>query len=157
MARILITSALPYINGIKHLGNLVGSQLPADLFARYNRGRGNEVMFICATDEHGTPAELAAAKAGQPVAEYCAELHDVQVDIAKRFGLSFDYFGRSSSPQNHRMTQHFAGKLADNDLIEEWNLSASTPPKTASAPSARCLIASLVHWISRLPNTGCAR
>ena len=74
MARILITSALPYINGIKHLGNLVGSQLPADLFARYNRGRGNEVMFICATDEHGTPAELAAAKAGQPVAEYCAEL-----------------------------------------------------------------------------------
>ena len=119
MARILITSALPYINGVKHLGNLVGSQLPADLFARYNRGRGNEVMFICATDEHGTPAELAAAKAGQPVAEYCAELHDVQADIAKRFGLSFDYFGRSSSPQNHRLTQHFAGKLADNDLIEE--------------------------------------
>ncbi len=119
MARILITSALPYINGIKHLGNLVGSQLPADLFARYNRGRGNEVMFICATDEHGTPAELAAAKAGQPVAEYCAELHDVQADIAKRFGLSFDYFGRSSSPQNHRLTQHLAAKLADNDLIEE--------------------------------------
>ena len=61
MARILITSAIPYINGIKHLGNLVGSQLPADLFARYMRGRGHEVMFICATDEHGTPAELAAA------------------------------------------------------------------------------------------------
>ena len=119
MARILITSALPYINGIKHLGNLVGSQLPADLFARYNRGRGHEVMFICATDEHGTPAELAAAKAGQPVAEYCAELHDMQADIARRFGLSFDYFGRSSSPQNHRLTQHFAAKLADNDLIEE--------------------------------------
>ncbi len=119
MARILITSALPYINGVKHLGNLIGSQLPADLFARYNRGRGNEVMFICATDEHGTPAELAAAKAGQPVAEYCAELHDVQADIAKRFGLSFDYFGRSSSPQNHRLTQHLAAKLAENGLIEE--------------------------------------
>ena len=67
MARILITSAIPYINGIKHLGNLVGSQLPADLFARYMRARGHEVMFICATDEHGTPAELAAAKAGKPV------------------------------------------------------------------------------------------
>jgi len=65
MARILITSAIPYINGIKHLGNLVGSQLPADLFARFNRAIGNEVMFICATDEHGTPAELAAAKAGK--------------------------------------------------------------------------------------------
>ncbi|MCB1358486.1 MAG: class I tRNA ligase family protein, partial [Maritimibacter sp.] len=50
MARILVTSALPYINGIKHLGNLVGSQLPADLYARYQRARGHEVMFICATD-----------------------------------------------------------------------------------------------------------
>ena len=58
MARILIT-ALPYINGI--VRQPVGSQLPADLYARHNRGRGNEVMFLCATDEHGTPAELAAA------------------------------------------------------------------------------------------------
>ncbi len=119
MARILITSAIPYINGIKHLGNLVGSQLPADLFARYNRARGNEVMFLCATDEHGTPAELAAAKAGKPVDAYCAEMHDVQADIAQRFGLSFDHFGRSSSPQNHRLTQHFAGRLADAGLIRE--------------------------------------
>ena len=60
MERILITSAIPYINGIKHLGNLVGSQLPADLYARYMRARGHEVLFLCATDEHGTPAELAA-------------------------------------------------------------------------------------------------
>ncbi|MCL4108763.1 UNVERIFIED_CONTAM: hypothetical protein GTU68_049104 [Idotea baltica] len=117
--RILITSAIPYINGIKHLGNLVGSQLPADLFARYMRGRGREVLFLCATDEHGTPAELAAAKAGKPVADYCAEMHGVQADIAKGFGLSFDHFGRSSSPENHALTQHFAGKLAENGLIEE--------------------------------------
>ena len=59
MKKILITSALPYINGIKHLGNLIGSQLPADVYARYMRARGNKVLFICATDEHGTP-ELAA-------------------------------------------------------------------------------------------------
>ena len=119
MARILITSAIPYINGIKHLGNLVGSQLPADLFARFNRAIGHEVMFICATDEHGTPAELAAAKAGKPVAEYCAEMHGVQAEIAKGFRLSFDHFGRSSSQRNHRLTQHFAGKLAENGLIRE--------------------------------------
>lgn len=119
MARILITSAIPYINGIKHLGNLVGSQLPADLYARYMRARGHEVMFICATDEHGTPAELAAAKAGKPVAEYCAEMHDIQSEIADGFRLSFDYFGRSSSPQNHALTQHFAGQLAANGLIEQ--------------------------------------
>lgn len=119
MARILITSAIPYINGIKHLGNLVGSQLPADLFARYMRARGHEVMFICATDEHGTPAELAAAKAGKPVEDYCAEMHEVQKDLARGFRLSFDHFGRSSSQRNHRLTQHFAGKLDENGLIRE--------------------------------------
>ena len=119
MARILVTSALPYINGIKHLGNLVGSQLPADLYARYMRQRGHEVLFLCATDEHGTPAEIAAAKAGEPVAEYCARMHRVQADIAAGFRLSFDHFGRSSSPQNRALTQHFAGRLADAGLIEE--------------------------------------
>ena len=119
MARILITSAIPYINGIKHLGNLVGSQLPADLFARFNRAMGHEVMFICATDEHGTPAELAAAKAGKPVEEYCAEMHIVQKDLAAGFRLSFDHFGRSSSQRNHRLTQHFAGRLAEAGLIAE--------------------------------------
>ncbi|PZX12922.1 methionyl-tRNA synthetase [Palleronia aestuarii] len=119
MDRILITSAIPYINGIKHLGNLVGSQLPADLHARYHRGRGREVMFLCATDEHGTPAELAAAKAGKPVAEYCAEMWQVQKDLSDGFRLSFDMFGRSSSPQNRTLTQHFAGRLFDAGLIEE--------------------------------------
>ncbi|MBO6897365.1 MAG: methionine--tRNA ligase [Shimia sp.] len=119
MARHLITSALPYINGIKHLGNLVGSQLPADLFARYMRARGHEVLFLCATDEHGTPAELAAAKAGKDVADYCAEMHAVQSEIAEGFRLSFDHYGRSSSPENHALTQHFAGRLADMGLIRE--------------------------------------
>ncbi|WP_422072559.1 methionine--tRNA ligase [Tranquillimonas rosea] len=119
MSRYLITSAIPYINGIKHLGNLVGSQLPADLYARYLRQRGHEVMFLCATDEHGTPAELAAAKAQQPVAEYCAEMHKVQKGLSDGFRLSFDKFGRSSSPQNRELTQHFAGRLYDAGLIEE--------------------------------------
>lgn len=119
MARHLITSAIPYINGIKHLGNLVGSQLPADLYARYLRERGHEVMFICATDEHGTPAELAAKKAGKPVQVYCAEMHEVQAGIAQNFGLSFDHFGRSSSERNHILTQHFAGKLDENGWISE--------------------------------------
>ncbi len=119
MARILITSALPYINGIKHLGNLVGSQLPADVYARYARARGHEVLFICATDEHGTPAELAAAKSGESVADFCARLWGVQKALADGFRLSFDHYGRSSSPQNHRLTQHFAGQLADAGLISE--------------------------------------
>ena len=86
MNRTLITSALPYINGVKHLGNLIGSQLPSDVYARFCRAKGHEVMFICATDEHGTPAELAAAKAGKNVADYCMEMHDVQFELATDFG-----------------------------------------------------------------------
>ena len=119
MSRILITSALPYINGIKHLGNLAGSMLPADVFARFQRAQGRDTLFICATDEHGTPAELAAAAAGQDVADYCTEQHKLQKNIALRFGLSFDWFGRSSSPQNRDLTQHFASVLEGQGLIEE--------------------------------------
>ncbi|MEO0992311.1 MAG: methionine--tRNA ligase [Pseudomonadota bacterium] len=119
MARILITSAIPYINGVKHLGNLIGSMLPADAYARYMRARGHEVMLICATDEHGTPAELAAAKAGKSVAEYCAEMWTVQKNLGDGFRLSFDHFGRSSSERNHRLTQHFARRLAEAGLIRE--------------------------------------
>jgi len=119
MARHLITSAIPYINGIKHLGNLVGSQLPADLYARYLRGRGHEVLYLCATDEHGTPAELAAAKAGKPVDAYCAEMWAVQKRLSDGFRLSFDHFGRSSSRQNRELTQHMAARLHAAGLIAE--------------------------------------
>jgi len=119
MSRFLITSALPYINGVKHLGNLVGSMLPADAYARFQRARGTEVLFICATDEHGTPAELAAHEAALPVEEYCAKMHDLQNDLGDRFGLSFDLFGRSHSPQNHEITQHFYHQLDKNGFLEE--------------------------------------
>jgi methionyl-tRNA synthetase len=111
MSRILITSALPYINGVKHLGNLVGSMLPADVFARFQRARGRETLYICATDEHGTPAELAALEAGQDVRTYCAEQHEIQKDLGERFGLSWDFFGRSSAQPNHELTTHFARVL----------------------------------------------
>ncbi|MEE3099938.1 MAG: class I tRNA ligase family protein, partial [Pseudomonadota bacterium] len=119
MTRILVTSALPYINGIKHLGNLVGSQLPADAYSRVMRQRGHEVLFICATDEHGTPTELAAAKAGKTPAAFCDEMHEVQARIADGFRMSFDHFGRSSSARNHQLTQHLSGRLAEAGLIEE--------------------------------------
>lgn len=119
MSRILITSALPYINGIKHLGTLAGSMLPADVYARFQRARGRETLYICATDEHGTPTELAAADAGQDPATFCAEQHTVQHDLGRRFGLSWDHFGRSSSPHNHRLTQRFARTLWEAGFIEE--------------------------------------
>jgi methionyl-tRNA synthetase len=119
MARHLITSALPYINGIKHLGNMVGSMLPADVYARYLRQRGHDVLYICATDEHGTPAELAAKEAGLPVDAFCAQAHDAQKAVYDGFALSFDHFGRSSSEQNVEITQRFARRLHENGFIEE--------------------------------------
>ncbi len=128
MARHLITSALPYINGVKHLGNLVGSMLPADTYARYLRSRGHEVLAICATDEHGTPAELAAMAAGQTVQQYCDEQHQIQKDLGARFGLSWDHFGRTSRPQNHELTNHFARALEANGYLEERSIEQVYSP-----------------------------
>ena len=118
MKRILITSALPYINGVKHLGNLVGSQLPADLYARFMRARGHEVAFICATDEHGTPAELAAKENNTSAADYCLEMWKIQKNLSDQFHLSFDFFGRSSSESNYKLTQDFAIALKTQGLIK---------------------------------------
>jgi methionyl-tRNA synthetase len=118
MPRILITSALPYINGVKHLGNLAGSMLPADVYARLQRARGLDTLYICATDEHGTPAELAALEAGQEVSAYCAEQHEIQKKLGEGFGFSWDYFGRSSSPQNAELTQNLARALWKNGHLD---------------------------------------
>ncbi|MEA2410183.1 MAG: methionyl-tRNA synthetase [Thermoleophilaceae bacterium] len=143
--RYLITSALPYINGVKHLGNLVGSMLPADVYARFLRSRGEDVLYICATDEHGTPAELAAAAEGLPVAEYCAGQHAIQADLGARFGLSFDHFGRSSSEQNRVLTQHFARQLDENGFIEERvTLQAYSPTDARFLPD-RYVIGTCPH------------
>jgi methionyl-tRNA synthetase len=119
MPRTLITSALPYINGIKHLGTLAGSMLPADVYARFQRSRGRETLYICATDEHGTTTELAAAAAGVDPASFCAEQHAVQHRLGRAFGMSWDHFGRSSSPQNHALTQRFAQQLWEAGFLEE--------------------------------------
>lgn len=121
--RYLITSALPYINGIKHLGNLVGSMLPADVYSRFLRQEGETVLYICGTDEHGTPAEIAALEAGLEVSEFCKQQYERQADVYARFGLSFDYFGRTSSPENHELTQHFYQRLDENGFMEEREIS----------------------------------
>ena len=132
--RILITSALPYINGVKHMGNLAGSMLPADVYARAQRLQGHEVLYVCATDEHGTPAELAAAEAGMEVADYCALMHEKQAEAGAQFDLSYDWFGRSSSDNTARLTQHFSAQLEREGLIE-----ARTSQQVYSNADARYL------------------
>lgn len=117
--KYVVTSALPYVNGVKHLGNLIGSLLPADVYARWLRLQGEDVLAVCGTDEHGTPCEIAALEEGLPIAQYAEKYYHIQKDIYERFGLSFDHFGRTSSPHNHRMTQHLFLRLYENGYVSE--------------------------------------
>ncbi len=119
MKKQLITSALPYVNGLPHLGHLVGCLLPADICARFQRQRGRDTLFICGTDEHGTVSEVGAAQENMPVADYCKKYHDRHADLYRRFNLSFDFFGRTSSDQNKEITYRIFHKLDENGLIEE--------------------------------------
>lgn len=119
MSRILVTSALPYINGVPHLGHMVGCLLPSDIYARYMRMMGNEVLYIAGTDEHGTTSEVGALNEGMDIKEYCDMYYKRHIDTYKDFNLSFDYFGRTSSPQNQEMTYHIFEQLDKNGYIEE--------------------------------------
>ncbi len=119
MAKHLVTSALPYINGIKHLGTLVGCLLPADFYSRFLRAQGHDVLFVCGTDEHGTPAEISAMEEGLSTEEYCDKFYQIQKDLNEKFAISTDYFGRTSSKQNIELTQHMAKKLMENGYFEE--------------------------------------
>ena len=119
MSKVLVTSALPYINGVPHLGHMVGCLLPSDIYARYMRMMGNEVLYIAGTDEHGTTSEVGALKEGMDVQEYCDMYHKRHTQTYKDFNLSFDYFGRTSSEQNKEMTYHIFEQLDKNGFIEE--------------------------------------
>jgi len=117
--KFVVTSALPYVNGVKHLGNLIGSLLPADIYARWRRMQGHDVLAVCGTDEHGTPCEIAALEEKLPVEEYALKYYRIQKRIYEAFGLSFDLFGRTSSPQNREITQHLFLRLWEHGYITE--------------------------------------
>ena len=117
--KVLITSALPYVNGLPHLGHLAGCLLPSDVYARFNRLIGNEVLYICGTDEHGTPSEIGAKKEGVDVYDYTTKYHNLHKGVYEKFNLSFDYFGRTSSKENVELTQKIATELFNNGYIEE--------------------------------------
>ncbi len=121
--KYLITSALPYINGVKHLGNIIGSLLPADVYSRFLRQQGLDVLFICGTDEHGTPAEIAASEEKLEVSAYCESMYFKQKEIYKKFNIDFDYFGRSSSESNHKLTREIFSNLDRNGYINEENIN----------------------------------
>lgn len=122
MSKILVTSALLYVNGLPHLGHMVGCLLPSDVYARFMRMRGNDVLYIGGTDEHGTPCEVGALSEGMEVEEYCTKYHNLHKLAYDAFNLSFDCFGRTSSEQNKELTYHIFEQLDKNGFIEERSI-----------------------------------
>ncbi len=115
--RILVTSALPYANGPIHLGHLAGAYLPADIFVRYHRLKGNDVIYICGSDEHGVPIMLRARSEGVSPQDVVDRYHELNKKSFAQFGMSFDYYGRTSSPVHHQTSQDFFRKLAEKDVF----------------------------------------
>lgn len=115
--RILVTSALPYANGPIHLGHLAGAYLPADVYVRYQRLKGRDVVFICGTDEHGVPITIKAEKQGitpqQLVDHYWAD----HKDTFARLGITFDNFSRTSLPVHHQTSKKFFKALYDSNYF----------------------------------------
>ncbi|MBO7097422.1 MAG: methionine--tRNA ligase [Alphaproteobacteria bacterium] len=119
MEKVLVTSALLYINGLPHLGHMIGCLLPSDVYARFMRLTGHNVLYIVGTDEHGTTSEVGALKAGMDVQSYCDMFHQKHREVYQNFNLSFDYFGRTSSEQNKEITYRIFNDLDKNGFIEE--------------------------------------
>ncbi|KAI9801369.1 MAG: putative methionine--tRNA ligase, cytoplasmic protein rar1 [Sarcosagium campestre] len=116
---ILITSALPYVNNVPHLGNIVGSVLSADVFARYSRLRGNPTLFVCGTDEYGTATETKALEDGVTPKELCDKYHILHAEVYKWFEIGFDIFGRTTTSQQTEIAQDIFTKLYKNGYLEE--------------------------------------
>lgn len=117
--KILVTSALPYVNNVPHLGNIVGSVLSADIFARAMRMMGNEVLYICGTDEHGTTTEAKAIEEGTTPEKICGKYFELHKKIYDWFNISFDHFGRTSKKNHHKITQDIFKKIFKNGYISE--------------------------------------
>jgi methionyl-tRNA synthetase len=118
MKRRLVTSALPYVNNIPHLGNLI-QVLSADVFARFCRSRGYETLYICGTDEYGTATETRAREEGVGPKELCDRYNKIHTDIYQWFDIGFDRFGRTSTPAQTEIVQHIFRKVYENGYITE--------------------------------------
>lgn len=129
--KALITSALPYVNNVPHLGNIIGSLLSADVFARYCRLRERETLFICGTDEYGTATETKALEEGVTPEEICARYHAIHKDIYQWFNLSFDHFGRTSTENQTVICQDLFWKLFNNKYIYEESVDQLYCPSCA--------------------------
>ena len=111
MKKVLVTSALPYANGKIHLGHLAGAYLPADIYVRWLRLKGVDVLYVCGSDEYGVPITLAALKRGCTPREIVDEYHRANGEAFAAAGIQFDIWGRTSAPEHHTVTQEFFTRL----------------------------------------------
>jgi methionyl-tRNA synthetase len=117
--KILVTSALPYANGPIHLGHLSGAYLPADIYVRYKRLRGDEVLYVCGSDEHGVPITITAEKEGLTPQDIIDRYHNMNKDAFEKFGMSFDIYSRTSLPEHHKTAQEFFLNFYNQGLLNE--------------------------------------
>ncbi|KAJ5370167.1 Methionine--tRNA ligase cytoplasmic [Penicillium cataractarum] len=116
---ILITSALPYVNNVPHLGNVVGSVLSADVFSRYHKACGRPTLFICGTDEYGTATETKALEEKVTPEELCAKYNKIHQEVYKWFNIGFDHFGRTPTQKHTEISQAIFKRLYDNGFLDE--------------------------------------
>ncbi|KAK5112183.1 methionine--tRNA ligase mes1 [Meristemomyces frigidus] len=116
---ILITSALPYVNNVPHLGNVIGSVLSADVFSRYCKARGHPTLFVCGTDEYGTATETKAIEEGVTPQELCDKYNRIHKEVYDWFEIGFDHFGRTPTTEQTEIAQDIFTKLNENGYLEE--------------------------------------
>ena len=117
--RTTVTAALPYANGPVHIGHLAGVYVPADIYARYLRLKGRDVMFVCGSDEHGVPVTIRAKKEGCTVQDVVDRYHNIIKKSFADFGISFDIFSRTTSKIHHQFAADFFKKLYDEGKFVE--------------------------------------
>jgi len=117
--RHLITAALPYANGPLHIGHMAGAYLPADIYVRYLKLKGEEVAFICGSDEHGAAITLRAKKEGITPQAIVDKYHELNKDSFEKMGVSFDVYSRTSIAEHHKTSQDFFLKLQENGAFEK--------------------------------------
>ncbi|MBQ5720918.1 MAG: class I tRNA ligase family protein, partial [Bacteroidaceae bacterium] len=117
--RTTVTSALPYANGPVHIGHLAGVYVPADIYVRYLRLKGRDVLFIGGSDEHGVPVTIRARKEGITVQQVVDRYHSLIKDSFERFGISFDVYSRTTSDTHHQLASDFFKKLYDEGKLVE--------------------------------------
>ena len=128
--KILVTSALPYANGALHLGHLAGAYLPADIYVRYLRLLGRDVVWVCGSDEHGAAITMRAKKEGISPQAIIDKYHALNKATFRRLGISFDYYHRTSSELHHRTAQDFFKRLYERgDQFEEKTIEQYYDPE----------------------------